>query len=192
MNGRRLGGALITLVALGMLGSPPLGATTLLRMDLEQLVERSGKIFRGTVLDIRTGTVQAGGGTLPTVTYVLRVDEGFKGSFKSDGDQTITEITMLGTIKESSVLVDGKQRFSVLPEIPRLELGSDYLLFATPESRIGLSTSVGLGQGAFTIQVQNRQEYAVNALNNENLGLSSAGPVLYSELTSQVLALLGK
>jgi hypothetical protein len=192
MNVRRLGGALAALGVFGMLWAPLADATTLLRLDLEQLAERAGKIFRGTVLDIRTGTVEAGGGALPTVTYVMRVDESFKGEFKGEDGQATTEITMVGSIKERLVQAGGAQRFSVLPEIPRLELGGDYLLFTTPESAIGLSTAVGLGQGAFSIRVQNRQEYAVNALNNENLGLPSAGPVLYSELTARLLTLLGK
>ena len=55
-----------------------------------------------------------------------------------------------------------------------------------------LSTTVGLGQGAFTIFSQNREDFAVNEFNNQGLGLDGAGPVEYSELVAKILALLGR
>ena len=50
-------------------------ATIMLKLNLEEMTERADRIFRGTVVDIEVGTVQAGGGELPTVTYRFRVDE---------------------------------------------------------------------------------------------------------------------
>jgi hypothetical protein len=161
----------------------------LLKLDLDELVGRSGKVFRGTVLSFRTGTVEVGGGSLPTVTYVFRVDEAFKGAFETKEDATGAEITMVGTVKRSTVKVGDAVWFSVLPEIPQLEVGSDYLMFVTPESEIGLSISVGLGQGAFSLFEADRQTYAVNTYNNANLDLN--GPVLYSDLAAKIRAMLG-
>ena len=72
--------ALAMLAVLVLLAQP--GEPTLVRqMNLGELCERAGFIFRGTVLDARPGTIAIGGGQLPTVTYTLRVDESFKGDF---------------------------------------------------------------------------------------------------------------
>lgn len=167
-------------------------ATTVLKLDLEQMVARAGKIFRGTIAEINTGTIEAGGGTLPTVTYVINVEEPLKGEFNLKEGRAVIEVTMVGTLKDEVVRVGNSQRFSVLPKAPQLVMGQDYLLFTTPESSKGLSTAVGLGQGAFTIFIHNRQELAVNALDNANLGLPSSGPVPYSELAARIRTMLGK
>lgn len=181
--------ALASLVGLLLVAAPSAGVTVL-RLDLEQLVARSGKILRGTVLEISTGTIEAGGGTLPTVTYVLRVEEAFKGLDKAGEEGTIEKVTMVGHFKGSSHRVGSAQRFSALPDVPHLEIGNDYLLFATPASALGLSTAVGLDQGAFRIFLLNRQEVALNGVDNANLG-TTAGPVPYDELAASVRSLIG-
>ncbi|HSG40426.1 MAG TPA: hypothetical protein VLE27_12370, partial [Thermoanaerobaculia bacterium] len=56
-----------------------------------------------------------------------------------------------------------------VPELPRLQVGQDYLLLTTAPSAVGLSTTVGLGQGRFGLQGKPGQEVAVN--DNRNLGL---------------------
>ena len=177
-----------TLVLLLVFLAGAADGTTILRMDLAQMVDRAGNVFRGTVLDVRGGTIDAGGATLPTTTYVLRVEEAFKGSFDKEG--ATVEVTMLGSLKQGTVRVGTFEKFSFLPKIPELSIGSDYLLLVTPASPIGLSTAVGLEQGAFSIFVADRQELAVNGLDNSNLGES--GPVPYSELAAKIRALLGQ
>ena len=165
-------------------------ATTIQRLDLDQMVDRAGHVFRGTVLDVQTGTVEAGGAQLPTTTFVFRVEENFKGSY--DKEHAIVEITMLGSTKGEVARVGDFQKVSALPELPNLRIGSDYLMLTTPESRIGLSIPVGLGQGTFSIVVQDRQEMAVNALDNNNLGIGASGPISYVELSAKIRALLGQ
>src|ERR1700741_4495277 len=169
---------LFSLVVAALTFVQPLHATTVLRLNLEQMVGRAGNIFRATVLDVRGGSIEVGGGKLPTTTYTFRVDESFKGSFEKEG--ATVEVTMVGSIKRDPVLVGNHQRFSVLPEVPRLDIGSDYLLITTAPSSVGLSTTVGLGQGAFSIFTSNRQELAVNAVGNANIG--QQGPMAYSAL----------
>ena len=79
----------------------------------------------------------------------------------------------------------------------------------THPSRVGLSTTVGLGQGAFLITGKGEEEQAVNEFQNANLGGSEdlaagpdphsfaaaragvRGPIAYSELASQIRALVG-
>ena len=178
----------ISLAMLTLLFVQPAEATTVLRLTLEQMVGRAGNVFRATVVDVRGGTINVGGGTLPTTTYSLRVEESFKGGFDKEG--ATVEVTMVGTIKREPVQIGSHHKFSVLPEVPRLDIGSDYLLITTTPSTAGLSTTVGLGQGAFSIFTSNRQELAVNAVGNANIG--QQGPITYSALSAQIRAALGQ
>jgi hypothetical protein len=177
-------------LALAVLAVQPLAATTMLQMDLAELADRAGRIFRGTVVDVEQGTVSAGGGELPAVTYRFKVEELFKGEADLvKGDDAMIEIRMVGSIKET-VPVGDYVRLNTFRDVPKLEMGSDYLLFMTPESAIGLSVSVGLGQGAFRVISIDKVDYAVNAFNNGGLGLDSTGPVAYSELGAAIRAFL--
>ena len=170
----------------------PLSATTMLKMDLGELASRSGQIFRGTVVDVEQGTIAIGGGELPAVSYRLKVDEMFKGSADVvKGDEQFIEIRMVGSIKE--IRNDGQLvHISAFRDVPRLQMGSDYLLLVTPDSAVGLSTTVGLGQGAFSVYTLNKQTFAVNQFNNAGLGLAGSGPVSYDDLKAALLAALGQ
>ncbi|MGB7070608.1 MAG: hypothetical protein WBD22_14030 [Pyrinomonadaceae bacterium] len=164
--------------------SPPAAQSTasLQRFSLSEMIDRSGRIFRGTVLDFEAGTVRAGGGELPTVTYRFSVDEAFKGEFSDKEGTKYTEITMLGNLKDAPN-ASGPKKLSALPKLPALEVGSDYLMLMTPQSDIGLSAPVGLGQGAFVVYLQDKQEMARNEFNNAGL---FDGAVKYSELAAQI------
>src|SRR5262245_58193655 len=86
----------LTLVGLGVAFlQPPAQATTLLRLDLNALCERAGQIFRGQVVGIEPGTVEAGGGRLPTVTYRIKVSETLRGALPD-----VVELRMIGNLKE--------------------------------------------------------------------------------------------
>jgi len=167
-------------------------ATTMLQMDLGELTARAGKIFRGTVIDVEQGMVEAGGGQLPAVTYRLAVEEMVKGQpTLIKGEKAEITLRMVGSIK-SAVPTGDAVKLDAFRDVPKLEMGSDYLLFTTAESAAGLSVTVGLGQGAFRIVEMDRQDYAVNAFNNVGLGLDGSGPVPYSELSAKIRALLGQ
>lgn len=155
---------------------------SLQRFTLPEMVNKSDRIFRGTVIDFEPGTVDAGGGTLPTVTYRMRVEESFKGSFAEKDGVRYAEITMLGNVKEAGAQGD-LQKMSVLPTPPQLSVGSDYLLMMTPESSIGLSAPIGLGQGSFKIYSQDKEEWAKNEFNNAGL---FDGAVTYDSLAEQI------
>ncbi|HSS52621.1 MAG TPA: hypothetical protein VLX28_27070, partial [Thermoanaerobaculia bacterium] len=158
--------------ALAVCGS--LFAATVQQMNLQQMVGRADKIFRGTVLDARGGTVRAGGAALPTVTYRLRVDDPLKGTFSQVKGLQIAEITMIGKAKASDSAP--LRALSPLPELPRLTVGKEYLLLTTRPSAVGLSTTIGLGQGAFGLTGKPGQELAVNGNQNRGLFLGMAGP----------------
>ena len=143
------------------------------------------------VVDIIPGSVTAGGGEIPTTTYLLRVEELFKGTADIVKDDVqIIQVQMVGSLKEIPAQGD-YQRFSVFRDVPRLEMRHDYLLFTTQSSAVGLSTTVGLGQGAFKIFARNKEDFAVNEFNNAGLGLEASGPVAYSELAAKIRTLIG-
>lgn len=182
----------------------PAGAAMILKMNLAQLTDRADAIFRGEVLSAEPGKITIGGGTLPTVTYRLRVDEAFKGEFEAkENASPEVEITMLGTLKAATHNGNQQRLTSALPEIPRLRVGESYVLFTTAPSASGLRSPVGLGQGSFRIYAgANKTELAVNELNN--LGLfdgvnvaqraaqGSEGPVAYTRLAGAILNELGR
>jgi hypothetical protein len=153
--------------ALVALLTSPVGASTVMQLNLAELVNRADRIFRGRVLSANGGTVDVAGGQLPVVTYRLEVDDVFRGDVTVVKGARIAEIRMLG---KPRAVRQGNLRFvSALPEMPRLSIGEEYLLFATRPSAIGLSTTVGLGQGFFSIRRDNKEVAAVNAVNNNGL-----------------------
>ncbi len=173
------------LLALALVGAGA-QAAMVQKMGLGEMAANAGSIFRGTVVSASPGTVETGGTTLRTVDYVIEVTEGFKGSFQAKGEKSFTTIRMLSGIKGGSLGEEsGVVRFSKLPDLPRLEIGGDYLLLATTPGPIGLSTTVGLGQGCFTIN----KETAVNEL--QNFGLYD-GPVAYDVIANDIRAALGQ
>lgn len=201
MHPRRPCAALWVVVALAVLVIGPAYAATVRQMNLEQMAGNAGQIFRGTVLDAREGTVRAGGGNLPTVTYILRVEEAFKGTFEVVKGQKIARIQMIGKLKTAKS--GARHSVSPLPELPKLELGHDYLLLTTTPSAIGLSTTVGLAQGAFSVSGKPGQETAVNGA--DNLGLfaqsrlktlaaapAASGPIPYTTLANALRGIVGQ
>jgi hypothetical protein len=199
MQHRRL---LIGLAAAAALAAPPAQATTLVQMNLKDLATRADRIFRGTVVGVNTGTVRAGGSDLPTITYRLRVAERFKGEYVAVKDDTaLVEIQMIGAKGERDA--NGERHFSVFRDVPRLAMGGEYVLFTTRPSAVGLSTTVGLGQGAFSITGAGKEEAAVNSFGNAGLGrglaptsaasrIPSGGPVPYAQLAAAIRAVLSE
>jgi len=199
MQHRRL---LIGLAVATALAAPPAQATTLIQMNLKDLATRADRIFRGTVVGVNTGTVRAGGSDLPTITYRLRVAERFKGEYAVvKDDAALVEIQMIGAKDDRTA--NGQRHFSVFRDVPRLAMGGDYVLFTTRPSAVGLSTTVGLGQGAFSIMGAGKEEAAVNGFGNAGLrrGLApsgaasripSGGPVPYPQLAAAIRAVLSE
>ena len=168
------------------------GATMLMHFDLAALTDRADRIFRGTVIDVEQSSIEAGGGELPMVIYRLRVEESLKGDADVvKGDEAYVEIRMVGSIKDEKPQGD-VVRFDMFRDVPRLTMGHDYLLFTTKPSAIGLSTAVGLGQGAFAVYSQNKKDWAVNEFDNAGLGMGGSGAVAYADLVAAIKAEMGE
>jgi hypothetical protein len=168
-------------------------ASDVIHMTLRDLVARGDRIVRGTVLAADEGTVAAGGGNLPVTTYRIRVDDALKGAV-NQGE--VIEVRLLAAMKQTP----GGQfrRATILRDLPRFAVGRDYLFVLTRPSKIGLSTTVGLGQGLFQLTGRPGSELAVNDANNLGLfnGLQTTpakpGPVAYASLAKQIRTLLGR
>lgn len=184
----RLKSLILTTAALFMpLAMTNASATMLDDLKLGEIVERSDTVFRGTVIDIQQTSVAVGGGTLPTITYRLRVEDMLKGTPDvTKDDAAYMEIQMVGSLKPDSQSGD-TIHFALFDDVPKLTMGHDYVLFMTPESSIGLSVTVGLGQGAFNVVPTNKADMVVNEFGNMGLGMGE-GPMSYSDLKAAVTA----
>ena len=173
---------------LAVLLAAPVLATSVLHMNLDGLCDRADQIFRGVLVDVEKGSITAGGGELPTVTYTFEVTEDFVGNITEIKGKKITTVTMVGTpasLAGEPVEVNGIRKFSALPSPPDMQVGHDYLLLTTPKSSLGLSTTVGLGQGCFSIE----NDKATNLFQNEGL---YEGPVAYDQLANDIRSALAQ
>jgi len=178
------------LVAASLGTIPRADATTVKHFDLSGMTTSAARVFRGTVTDVRPGTVKVGGGEIATTIYRIRITETFKGEFATHKDVTYAEVEMLGGIKNRPDA--GRLRhFSIFRDMPELKRGKDYLLFLTAESSIALSSPVGLAQGLFEINTEVPGQPTANLVNNAGLLAGrSAGPMPYTDIASRVRALI--
>ena len=160
--------------ALSLLATAVPQASTVMQMNLGEMVQRADRIYRGTVLSVTATQVAAGGGQLPVTVYRLRVDETFRGEFEEVKGVRIAEIRTLG--KLNPVQQGNLRSAVVLPRMPDLRVGRTYLVLTTRPSAIGLSTTVGLGQGCFRISQIGKDELAANEANNSGLFRGMAAP----------------
>ncbi len=187
----RLISAILCAGLIAALATPPrVEATTVKHFDLGTMTSSAARVFRGTVTDVRAGTVKVGGGELATTIYRIRVTETFKGDFATFKDVTYADVEMVGDIKSRSGQANVRH-FSIFRDIPRLERNKDYLLFLTAESGIALSSPVGLAQGCFEIDTSIPSQPTANGVNNAGLAADlNRGPVPYADLAVRVRALI--
>lgn len=178
------------LIAASFATIPRADATTVKHFDLGHMTASAARVFRGTVTDVRAGTVKVGGGELATTIYRIRVTETFKGEFATFKDVTYADVEMIGNIKAKAE-GSGVRHFSAFRDMPRLKPGQDYLLFLTAESSIALSSPVGLAQGCFDIDTSVPSQPTANRMNNAGLAADvSKGPLPYAELAARVRSII--
>lgn len=154
-------------------------------MNLEQMSRAADSIYRGVVIAAVPGSVKGGGGDIPVITYRLRVSETHKGSPAGSG-AGLAEMTMIRPPTNSL----GQP---VLEGLPSLAVGKEYLLFAGAPSKLGLSSTIGLGQGLFLVHASGPGEVKLrNSLNNRGLfrgmsnQLQAEGPVSYALVRTEL------
>lgn len=172
-------------------------ATTVKPFNLSQMTGNADKIFRAEVIAVKTGAINVGGGELSTTTYTFRVNDLIKGQLSKQSGKinNIIELQMVGSLKkpnsENGIRNVGGFR------TPKLITGNEYLLFTTPPSSVGLSMTVGVGQGLFSFK---DGSFVRNEFNNVGLfrGMASSvdfpsqGPVDYNTLVQQIESLISE
>ena len=183
--------AMFIAVALLALTSSSVNATSVLQMNLAQMINNSEKVFVGTVVDLSESRIAVGGGEVPAVTYTFRVGDTFKGSYEEEKGVKFTTVTMLGTIKN---VKEGKHP---IVDFPFLRCGEEYLLVVGHAGSTGLTTTVGLGQGNFTLSGEDGDKVALNAASNVGLftgmsvGFTDGVAVPYPELAALIRDIVG-
>jgi hypothetical protein len=147
--------AVLFLVAVtGLLTSLTLG-TTVRTVNLPEMVEYSQRVFYGKCLSIQSALDPDTG--LSVREYRFLVLEGLKGA-KSGEEISVRQLLGMG------------QRHPVLPGLPQYRKGQKLLLFLHGDSRLGLTSPVGMAQGIFRPERRRSGEVGfVNRFRNRNL-----------------------
>lgn len=152
------------LLALVLADGSDAGAALVRPMNLERLVAQAGHIFGGRCVRVRVEHDRTLGQTVSLVTLVP--DRVVKGPHADHGSVTIR---LLGDV--SPAARPGEETEG----LPRFEPGERVVLFLYPESQIGLTSPIGLGQGKFRVRPdRSGRPVAENHLRNRGLleGLS--------------------
>ena len=183
--------AVLICTVFAVLGASTLNAAIVAQMNLEEMVARADRVFTGEVLGVSEGRVATGGGEVPTVTYRLKVIEAFKGEFDNSKGESIAEVTMVGTLKQ---ILSGRHPIT---DFPILVQGGEYLLLVAPAGPTGLTTTMGLGQGAFAVTNAGNVKQALNGASNVGLfdgmdtRMQGGVPADYNELAREIRGLVG-
>jgi hypothetical protein len=146
-------------VALAMLvlaPTVPSSAMTLVPLGLAELTGGAGRIFVARVERVEAGRDAEG---LPAVWTTFAVSETLKGPASEHV-----------TLKQLGTSFGGADaRIAPHADVPRYEPGESVVLFVHPESTLGFTSPVGLGQGCFRIRDRDGTRVAVNDVGNRNL-----------------------
>ena len=126
-------------------------ATTLLHRNAEELTRLADRIFMGTCTSAKEKTINISGESQMICTeYTFNILTGIKGV-----DGNTVKLRQLGKANGVGSIIG----------MPNYEKGHKYIIFLRNESRYGLASPIGLGQGTF--QVINTD--AVNNFGNKGL-----------------------
>ena len=180
-----------SVVAVAVAAAPTYAHHSVAQMNLEAMVTQADLVFIGRVIDMTESVVDAGGGQLPATTFTLAVSESFKGQYEEIKGQTVARVTMLGTRKQFLT------NTHPIREFPNLTMDKEYLLAVAPAGKVGLTTTMGWGQGCFLISGKGSTRFALNGVNNVGLfsdmetALPSDPSVSLDQLKAMIRAILG-
>lgn len=146
-----------------LLAPAPVHAARVLPINLEEMVRHAGHVVSGRVTAVQVVHDERVRGQVTLVT--LEVSRASKGQ----AGRTLT-FRMFGGL--------GANGQPVVAGLPRFDPGEEVILFLHPESRLGLTSPIGFGQGKFVVARDRQgQRVAQNQFGNRTLfrGLSSDG-----------------
>lgn len=139
-------------------------ATQVLPVNIAQLAERSDVAFVGTCKG-SAASIQGlpdGKGKMLVTAYDFSISQCIKNC-EGIGEFKFTQLGASG----------GEARRLGIPSVigvPIYQVGSDYVMFLTKESELGLRSPVGLGQGKFMVVTgEGGKRQVVNESGNKNL-----------------------
>lgn len=139
-------------------------ATTLIHRNLKGLVTHSERIFVGKCVSVAEGELVFPNGKIFYTEYTFEVSESIKGNV---GERVMFRQYGLTTPRQIS---ENLALYNRVPSMPVYHQNEEYMLFLIRDSRFGLTSPVGLHQGAFTIRRDAYgQAVAVNGIHNRGL-----------------------
>ncbi|MFQ5928419.1 MAG: hypothetical protein ACE5MK_01880 [Acidobacteriota bacterium] len=125
-------------------------------VNLFEMVQLADRVFWGKCLSVEKKSAEST--LLPVVEYVFEVRRGIKGV--RTGERVV--FRQVQAVQRGIVGISG---------IPHYRKGQEILLFLHGDSRLGLTSPVGLSQGIFRKEWTREGEIGfINALENRNLG----------------------
>ena len=155
---------------------PPLEATSVRIVNLEEMVQQADRVFRGRCLSVRSVEAVSG---FPAVEYTFEVTEGVKG-------------TRTGESMVFRQLQANRNGLRGIAGIPVYKEGQDLLVFLHGDSRLGLTSPVGFSQGVFRVQDLGDGPEVLNGVNNRNLMVGGISPASGLDLSAEETALLSR
>ena len=123
-------------------------------VNLEQMTQRAARIFSGRCIQTSVEYDAALGRNITVATF--RVQRAVKG--------------VLGDTVTVRMLSGGTSLGDEPAGVPRFRRGDEVVLFLYGESSLGLSSTVGLGQGSFKVLTDKQgHRLALNDVGNRNL-----------------------
>jgi hypothetical protein len=174
---------IVAAIFLLLIPAPWAQATKLKLVNLEKIAYGAARIFSGTCLRVEDITLSES--EAPATRYTFRVEDRIKGN--------VAETVVLTQIGVREPRVDqGRAHVFRIPGMPVYREGERVMLFLIAESPAGLSSPVGLSQGAFRISERQGKMTVRNEWNNAGLwaGLSPEADSIRWKLTDDEAALL--
>lgn len=119
-------------------------------VNLAEMTSHAGRVVHGRVVEVREG-VHPQHQHLAVTWVKVQVVEMLKG----------------GAAREVTFMQYGNSTNQYVAHLPKYSVGEEVVLFLYPESKLGLTSPVGQGQGKFVVQTDTRSGQRV--LRNEHL-----------------------
>ena len=133
----------------------PVHATKLLHRNAAELATLANRIFIGNCISIENKNMTIQGHSMLVTEYTFQVTQGLKG---------VTGQTLVFRQFRST------QGAGAVVGMPEYQKGKNYMLFLGKDSDYGLTSPIGLGQGAFIVITDNSgTTRAVNFFGNQGL-----------------------
>jgi len=154
-------------------------AATILPVNLEEMVAGSDVVFRGRCLGVAPKRLPNG---IFATKYTFEISEVLKGDIREE-----LEFTQVGGSLSNSKKFNAPYIYGM----PLYKVGSEYLVFLSEETSLGLRAPVGIDQGAFKVSLSADGSTKIsNGRGNKNLFTGAAGASLAKSIKASGVSVL--